>query len=63
MTVSTRRRIALACAVVSAAALVATIAVAPLRHHAVAGGWGIAVSSAVSILASLYYLHTTRSRS
>jgi hypothetical protein len=59
MTVSTRCRIARACLAVSAAALVA-LAFPPLRHHAIAGGWGIAASSAVSILACLYYLRITR---
>ena len=64
MTVSTRRRIVGACIGVSAALLVALAVFPPLRHHTLGGGWGIAVSSAVSILAFLYYLRTTsRSRS
>ena len=62
MTVSTRRRIALTCIAVSIAAL-AILAFPPLRHRAAGGGWGIAASSAVSILAGLYYLRTSRSRS
>jgi hypothetical protein len=62
MTVRTRRRIARACIALSAAALVA-LAFPPLRHRAVGGGWGIVASSAVSILACLYYLRTSRSRS
>jgi len=63
MSVSTRRRIARACTVVSLAALAALAAVPPLRHHALGGGWGIAASSAVTILAYLYCLRISRSRS
>jgi len=64
MTVSTRRRIARVCIAVDLAALVALVAIAPLRDRAVAGGWGIAASSAVSVLAFLFYLRTSsRSRS
>jgi hypothetical protein len=63
MAVSTRRRITVACAAVSFAVLVALAVFPPLRHRSLAGGWGIAASAAVSIVACLYYLHATRSRS
>jgi hypothetical protein len=62
MNVRTRRRLARGCIAVSAAALVA-LAYPPLRHHAVGGGWGIAASAVVSILACAVYLRSTRSRS
>jgi hypothetical protein len=63
MTISTRRRITCACAVISFAVLVALAVFPPLRHRALGGGWSIAASAAVSILACVYYLHSTRSRS
>jgi uncharacterized membrane protein HdeD (DUF308 family) len=63
MTVSTRRRIIRVVILVSLACLVALDAVPQLRHHAPGGGWGIAASAVVSILAGLYYLRSTRSPS
>jgi hypothetical protein len=63
MTVRTRRRLARTCIVLSAAALVALAVFPSLRHHALAGGWGIAASEAVSIVGCAACLHSTRSRS
>lgn len=60
MTVSTRRRIALASVAVSIATLAVLAVFPPLRHHALGGGSGIVASAAVSILAGLYYLRVTR---
>jgi len=48
---------------VSLAALALDVLVPPLRHHAFAGGWGIAVSSAAGILGSTMYLRSSRGRS
>jgi hypothetical protein len=57
---SVRRGIARACIAVSAAALVAVVAVPGLRHHALAGGLGIVAAAVVSIACSLAYLRSSR---
>lgn len=62
MVTGTRRAVTRIVIVISLACLVALVAVPPLRHHALGGGWGIAASAAVSILAGLYYLHSTKRR-
>jgi hypothetical protein len=46
----------------SFALLVLLVAVAPLRHRAPAGGWGICASAVVSIGAGLAYLRSTGDR-
>ena len=51
MTARTRRAVMGIVIAISLACLVALAAVPPLRHHALGGGWGIAASAAVSILA------------
>jgi hypothetical protein len=61
--VRARRVIACISIAVSVLCLLAVVAVPALRHHAVAGGWGIAASAAVSITACLAYLRSTRRRS
>jgi hypothetical protein len=57
-----RRVIARIAIAVSLAALALAAFVPPLRHHAIAGGWGIAASSAAGIVAGLGYLRSTRGR-
>jgi uncharacterized membrane protein HdeD (DUF308 family) len=60
MTVKTRRIVMRVVIAVSFACLVALVTVAPLRHRAPGGGWGIAASAAISVLSGLYYLRTSR---
>ena len=63
MSVRTRRAVSRVCIGFSLACLLALVAVAPLRQHAVARGWGIAACAVISIAGALYYLRASRGRS
>jgi hypothetical protein len=58
-----RRVIARISMAASVAVLVLLVAVPAFRHRAPLGGWGIAASTVVSILAGLAYLRNTGGRS